>query len=408
MRRRRGVAVAVAVVVTGALVGLPSSVSGAGMQDDGEQLEDEAASAEEALEHATEREREAAERYLAATEALPEAEARLEQAQQQVEEAERRAGSATAEQQSAVAELADIDERHRQLRAEVERIHERLDDLVAAAYKGGGSYSLNALMAARDPSDLMTRLGFLDGISAREREALADLGAAKAEAEAALAKAKQVQQQADEARQAAQHALDDARAARAEAEDAAAEVAALVDERAEALAIAEEERAKAEAEKERVEAELREWEEANRDGAPELQPGATLLMPVDGVKTSDYGWRVDPITGGERLHAGVDFAAPGGTPIWAAADGVVMQAGWNGGYGNFTCLSHGTYDGQGLSTCYAHQSEIWVGADQAVQAGEVIGLVGTTGDSTGDHLHFEVRLDGTATDPLDWLPDCLC
>jgi murein DD-endopeptidase MepM/ murein hydrolase activator NlpD len=402
------VAVAVAVVATGALVVLPSSVSGAGLQDDGEQLEEEVSGAEEALEHATEREREAAERYLAATGALPEAEARLEEAQQQVEAAERRAGSATAEEQVAVAKLADINERHRRLLAEVDRTYDRIDGLVSAAYKGGGSYSLSAVMAARDPGDLMTRLGFLDRISAREREALADLGAAKVAAEAALAEARQVQQQAEEARQAAQQALADARAARAEAGDAAAEVAALVEERAEALAIAKDEREKAEAEMARVEAELREWEEANQDGAPELQPGATLLMPVDGVKASDYGWREDPLYGGERLHAGVDFAAPAGTLIWAAADGVVMQAGWSGGYGNFTCLSHGTYDGQGLSTCYAHQSEIWVTTDEVVEAGQVIGLVGTTGDSTGNHLHFEVRLDGTPTDPLPWLPECLC
>jgi murein DD-endopeptidase MepM/ murein hydrolase activator NlpD len=131
-------------------------------------------------------------------------------------------------------------------------------------------------------------------------------------------------------------------------------------------------------------------------------------MPVDGVKTSDYGIRIDPVTGAERLHAGVDFAAPGGTPIWAAAAGTVIQAGWADGYGNFTCVSHGTYEGQGMSTCYAHQSEIQVGAGEAVDAGETIGLVGTTGNSTGNHLHFEVRLDGSPVDPLPWLPDCLC
>lgn len=400
-------AVVAAVLVTGAFVAVPSSVSMASRQDDREQLEDEVTGAEEALEHATEREREAAARYQAATEALPEAEARLADAERRVAAAGQRAEEAAAAEQRALAELAEINQRHQVLLAEVARTQDRLDDIIAAAYMGGGSYGVSAVMTARDPGDLMSRLGVLDRVSHSEQQALADLAEAETAAEAALAAARRTQQQAEEARRTADDALAEARTAQAEAEDAAAEVAALVDERAEALAIAREEREKAEAEKARVEAELREWEEAHQDG-PVLDSGATLVMPVDGVKTSDYGWRIDPIDGTERLHAGVDLAAPGGAPIWAAADGVVMQAGWNGGYGNFTCLSHGTYEGQGLSTCYAHQSEIHVSAGQQVQAGDVIGLVGTTGDSTGNHLHFEVRLDGTPTDPLPWLPECLC
>jgi murein DD-endopeptidase MepM/ murein hydrolase activator NlpD len=108
------------------------------------------------------------------------------------------------------------------------------------------------------------------------------------------------------------------------------------------------------------------------------------------------------------MHSGVDIAAGGGAPVYAAASGVVVWAGWNGGYGNFTCLSHGTSSGRGLSTCYAHQARVLVRPGQVVARGEVIGRVGTTGASTGTHLHFEVRLDGTPTDPLRWLPSCLC
>jgi murein DD-endopeptidase MepM/ murein hydrolase activator NlpD len=108
------------------------------------------------------------------------------------------------------------------------------------------------------------------------------------------------------------------------------------------------------------------------------------------------------------MHAGIDLAAPGGAPIYSAADGTVMRAGWSGGYGKYTCVSHGRLAGRGVSTCYGHQSRIQVGAGQRVRRGQVIGRVGSTGASTGDHLHFEVRLNGDPRDPEGWLPGCLC
>lgn len=398
--RRRGLTVALAAVV--ALMTLPG-MPGAAAQD----LEDEAASAADALEHATQREREAVARYEEAVAALPEAEARLEVARAAVEEAEERAESAARAEEQAVADLERAERDHTRLRRDVARAQERVDELIAAAYMGGHAYSFTTVVTAQGPGDLLDRLSLLDQISARTQAALAQLQTAHAQAEAALAAASQARQRAEEARVAAQQALADARAARAEAQAAADQVAALVDARAEALEVARQERARAEAELARVEEQLRAWQEANGAG-PTLPSDLTLLMPVDGVLTSGYGMRVHPITGENLMHAGADFGAPAGAPIRAAADGVVMQAGWNGGYGNFTCLSHGTYDGRQLSTCYAHQSEILVAAGDVVQAGAVIGRVGSTGDSTGPHLHFEVRLDGAHTDPLPWLPECLC
>jgi murein DD-endopeptidase MepM/ murein hydrolase activator NlpD len=109
-----------------------------------------------------------------------------------------------------------------------------------------------------------------------------------------------------------------------------------------------------------------------------------------------------------QLHAGVDIAAGGGASIRAVAAGEVLRAGWNGGYGNFTCLYHGRYEGRGFATCYAHQSAVLVRPGQRVAQGQVIGRVGTTGASTGNHLHFEVRLNGNPVNPLPWLPACLC
>lgn len=133
-----------------------------------------------------------------------------------------------------------------------------------------------------------------------------------------------------------------------------------------------------------------------------------MLMPVVGHKSSDFGYRFHPIFHVWMLHTGMDIAAGNGQPIHAAAAGTVVLAGWHGGSGNYTCIAHGTYQGSNLSTCYAHQSQILVSVGQHVDVGQLIGRVGTTGTSTGYHLHFEVRLNGTPVNPVDWLPTCLC
>ncbi len=99
------------------------------------------------------------------------------------------------------------------------------------------------------------------------------------------------------------------------------------------------------------------------------------------------------------MHEGIDIAASTGAPIWAAAAGTVIHAGWLGGYGNLVVLDHGN----GLATAYAHCSAILVGVGQTVAQGETIALVGSTGHSTGPHLHFEVRVNGVAVDPLLYL-----
>jgi murein DD-endopeptidase MepM/ murein hydrolase activator NlpD len=131
--------------------------------------------------------------------------------------------------------------------------------------------------------------------------------------------------------------------------------------------------------------------------------GGRLLRPVEGRLSSAFGNRFDPYFRTWQLHAGIDIAAPLGAPLRAAAGGRVVRAGWFGGYGNYTCIEHGRVREQRLTTCYAHQSQILVTAGQLVAAGDPIGRVGSTGASTGPHLHFEVRLGGRPVDPLPWL-----
>jgi murein DD-endopeptidase MepM/ murein hydrolase activator NlpD len=131
--------------------------------------------------------------------------------------------------------------------------------------------------------------------------------------------------------------------------------------------------------------------------------GGKLRQPVPGPITSTFGNRLDPYYHVWQLHAGMDIGAPAGTGIVAAAPGRVTQAGWSGGYGNYTCIDHGQVDGHRLSTCYGHQQKLLVSPGQQVSAGQVIGLVGSTGASTGPHLHFEVRLGGRPVDPMPWI-----
>jgi murein DD-endopeptidase MepM/ murein hydrolase activator NlpD len=134
-------------------------------------------------------------------------------------------------------------------------------------------------------------------------------------------------------------------------------------------------------------------EQAGALPAGPIRPGGSgLIWPVNGSVVSGFGMRWG------RMHEGIDIAVPTGTQIRAAASGTVELSGSSGGYGLYTCIGHGG----GLSTCYAHQSQILVAGGQVAQ-GQVIGLVGCTGHCFGPHLHFEIRVNGQAVDPLGYL-----
>ncbi len=135
-----------------------------------------------------------------------------------------------------------------------------------------------------------------------------------------------------------------------------------------------------------------------------LQVGAIAVPSEKPVKmaafTSGYGVRSDPFGGGAARHMGIDLAGPTGTPIYATADGVVSESGYNnGGYGNLIKLNHG----RGVETRYGHLSAMLVSAGQRVTRGQVIGRMGSTGRSTGSHLHYEVRIDGRAVNPVPFM-----
>ena len=135
------------------------------------------------------------------------------------------------------------------------------------------------------------------------------------------------------------------------------------------------------------------WFDTEASGAERT---AGLMAPVAGRVTSSFGMRHHPLLRFARMHSGIDFGARWGTPIVAAADGQIVGAGWAGGYGRQVQVAHGS----GIVTTYSHMSGIAASPGETVRQGQVIGYVGSTGLSTGPHLHFEVRVNGRATDPM--------
>lgn len=138
----------------------------------------------------------------------------------------------------------------------------------------------------------------------------------------------------------------------------------------------------------------------NSDNVEILPSESGFLRPVQGRITSYYGYRVNPVTGEYKLHKGIDYAGNYGDPIKASKSGVVEYSGWISGYGNTIILGHGN----GVQTLYTHAQTLNVSYGDTVSQGDVIAAVGSTGNSTGPHLHFEIRINGEAVDPLNYIP----
>lgn len=133
---------------------------------------------------------------------------------------------------------------------------------------------------------------------------------------------------------------------------------------------------------------------------PQRAVSVPSRMPLEGAAlTSGFGMRTHPVLGGRRAHTGIDLAAPTGTPVYATADGVVSRADWYSSYGLYISVEHGA----SMQTRYAHLSRLAVAAGDNVKKGDLIGYVGSTGRSTGPHLHYEVRVDGVAVNPIPYM-----
>lgn len=141
---------------------------------------------------------------------------------------------------------------------------------------------------------------------------------------------------------------------------------------------------------------------SNAKTAEKFTTTSDFILPVRARVTSPFGWRTHPIFKSRKFHSGVDLGAGMGTPVKASNSGVVVYSGWYGGYGKVVILDHGTYKGKPTSTLYAHMSSYNVSKGAKVSKGQVVGKVGSTGYSTGPHLHFEVRINGSPVNPLSY------
>ncbi|GAA3202698.1 M23 family metallopeptidase [Dactylosporangium siamense] len=429
---RIGIICAIGAVV----VLLGSGTAGhADARDDKARVDRQLQETQATLEAATERAQQAAADHAAATAALPGAQDALEDAKGRVIAAEAAARQAQRDRDAADAVVEAADAEYDGAKAQVEQGRDDVSAFVAAAYKGSGFAMFNSILESGSPNDLAMRISYLDRVAAESQRALDELTIARMSAKQRSSAAELARQKAAQAAEQTRQALQDSMAAQAGAEQAAADVKTLIDKSAQAEAVASSERTavlaryqQLKVDSDRIAGELRAEAAAEAAAAAKAaraagrpaasgtqlttaippSSGAFFLMPVHGWKSSNYGMRFDPVYKVYQLHAGIDVAAGGGQPIVAAADGKVVRAGWAGGNGNYTCISHGIYQGKGLATCYGHQSQILVKVGQTVRRGELIGRVGTTGASTGNHLHFEVRLNGSPIQPLSWLPGCLC
>ncbi|MFI5890844.1 peptidoglycan DD-metalloendopeptidase family protein [Actinoplanes sp. NPDC051513] len=365
------------------------------------------------LENATGRARAAALRLEAATAAMPAAQRRVATSRGAVAAAITAANTAGRRANAARAAYAQIAGDYEQAQAEFTDARERVDQIAQATYMGSTFSRINVLVEATGPADIMDRLSLVDQLMRTQQQDVDRLIAARRVARSAQDRAGLAKREAEDAEAIAQGKLMAAKNAQTAAVRAQQELVHLTVIRQAALRLANAQRSAvlaryraALAEEQRIRAALRGY--SIKSGGGGRYGGGRLLMPVRGWKSSDYGNRYDPYYRVWQLHAGTDFAAPGGAPIHAAAAGHVIRAGWNGGYGNYTCISHGKIGGYGFQTCYGHQSAILVRVGEYVRRGEVIGRVGTTGASTGNHLHFETRFDGVPRNPLRYLPACLC
>lgn len=308
---------------------------------------------------------------------------------------------------------ADLKEAAKQLQEAIARVQKRdklLKTRVSAIYEAGDVSYIEVLLGSQDFSDFLERLDAVKSIVDQDVTILEDN---KRDRDIIAEKKKQIEEQ-----------LKSLKAMQAEAQQLAAQLEAQKQERerilkelqakeGELLEIKDEQE-KASLElvnqlQQKIEEQRRAEEEARRASSssdagswsPPVHSGGQFVQPVNGPITSPFGYRVHPILHTRKFHDGTDFGAPQGTPIHAAADGVVASTGYMNGYGNTVVIYHGN----GLSTLYAHirHGGIVVSEGQSVRAGQKIAEVGSTGRSTGPHLHFTVINNGRKVDPMSYL-----
>ena len=346
---------------------------------------------------------------------LAETQERLDAADVEVARLDSELGAANARLGAAETEVQRLDARYIELtrslqeaRRAADVARDRIGELAAALYRGeggGGSAAALTTLALRTgtPHEVFAAGQYLSDAADHRREQLGEL--------------EQLRARITDAREELEGQREQARAARDSVAAERAQIARLHDQQSQARAQVEAERGRERGlleqirgRKDQYESEIAKLQAESSRIADLLrgrQSGQTLVpsghgilgMPVNAPVTSGFGMRRHPILGTTRMHTGIDFGVGYGTPIVASDGGVVVWAGPRGGYGNAVIIDHGN----ALATLYAHQSRLAVSQGATVDRGQAIGYVGSTGMSTGPHLHFEVRVRGTPVDPLQYL-----
>lgn len=338
------------------------------------------------------------------------------------------------EKQAALDEtLYRIDENETKLAEVTEELNEKhtvLENRVRDIYINGQISYLDVLFGAQDFGDFLTRMDLLKRVMIRDSELVADVLAYQTEIKEVgkqLEADRRIQEElatkAQDAMEvklekvAKQQALIDLMENDKEVYDrqydemmaSSAEVTRLINAKQEEMRrAAEEARRQAEMEARRQAQQEAAAQSGNVEFIPEddgsggyvMQSyGGGMIWPLSGPITSEFGWRTHPIFGSQRFHSGLDIGGDYGLPIVAAASGVVIEAGWIGGYGNTIMIEHGS----GIVTLYGHNESLAVSVGQQVSQGQVVAYCGSTGNSTGPHCHFEVRLGGEPVSPWNYL-----
>jgi len=280
------------------------------------------------------------------------------------------------------------------------------DNIAREAYEGGGLEMFAAVLNANGAQDLADNMYVVERVNDSQNALLDELAKSKAAADAEQVKLEATRRRAASLALQAQAALAEAKAARDTAAATKVTLASLEKNQTAQVAAVNAQRAEEQsrldalkAESARLEAELAARARANSgySNTPPVQGNGTFNLPVSGPFTSEFEWRINPVLGYSELHTGLDIGAPCGAPVYAAGAGTIIRAAWTGGYGNEIVIDHGG----GIATTYNHMSEYVLTSGYVIK-GTLIGRVGTTGLSTGCHMHWEVRVNGTPVNPRGW------
>ncbi|HWQ70715.1 MAG TPA: peptidoglycan DD-metalloendopeptidase family protein [Desulfitobacteriaceae bacterium] len=315
--------------------------------------------------------------------------AQLKDLQDQIKASNQVLSAKQAEYSQTKAEINTVEKELEQNQKDLDTRREVLGLRIKGIYEDGQISYLSLLFESSDLGDFISRIEYLSTLIANDKKLLADI---KTEQEKMVKKKEELETIL--ARSA--KLLEEAKAAEAELQGKQQQQKTILAQNEKDQLELVEQNEKLEAESNALREKIRQIQAGRKGGTV----GTVSNWPLPGHYeiSSPFGWRTHPITGRKSLHTGIDLPASAGTAINSVGAGDVILAGLYGAYGNAVIIDHGG----GLSTLYGHQSQIAVSEGQSVAQGQIIGYVGSTGLSTGPHLHFEVRINGNPTDPLQY------